>query len=180
MATTKKATTKSNGEAAAAEVDEWEDAREVLIVAGTPVRKPLEEGEQWVGIYLGYVVRKSSQFGPVNMHLMETPEGLVGMWGHHALDEGLKRADVGFKTRVDGRGMLELPSKKSMRLVRVRQLGAFVDTAPVIRDPEAEAAGVYEALGIHGEYVVDGSTGEVLERQAAHEHREGVFEDGAR
>lgn len=144
------------------EHDRWDDAREVLIVAGTAVRPPLELDEVFVSVYLGKVRRKSV-FGGVWMHLFQTPEGLQGMWGHHALDEGMNQADLGVETRIDGRGMMQLDKGKQMRLVRVRQLGGPVRGAPIVRDEQAEAEEVYAALGIEGDYQMDPATGEVVE-----------------
>lgn len=143
--------------------DGWGDAREVLVVAGTTVRPGLEEGEVWAGVYLGHVVRESA-FGHVNMHLMQTAEGVQGMWGHHALDEGLRRAELGCETRIDGVGIMELDRGRVMRIVRIRQRGAAVPGAAVVRDPVAEAAEVYRALGVgDGEVLrMDGETGEVF------------------
>lgn len=144
------------------ETSKWDDAREVLVVAGTPVRDALEEGEVFESTYLGKVRRKS-RFGHVWMHLFLTSEGMQGMWGHHALDEGMERAERGVETRIDGLGMMDLDKGMRMRLIRIRQLGSPIAGVPIIRDSEQEAQGVYEALGIEGEYRVDHETGEVME-----------------
>lgn len=148
------------------ELEEHDDWKEILIVAGTPVREGLMKDERWDGIYLGHVARTSS-FGKVLMHLMETEEGVQGMWGHHALDEGFGRCERGIQTRVDGRGMMDLKDGKVMRLVRMRQRGVLVDHAPVIYEGREVAEEVMEALGIHEkEYEIDAATGEVLSTTA--------------
>lgn len=137
--------------------------KEVLIVAGTPVREKLEDGETWEGVYLGHVKRQST-FGPVKLHLMQLETGEVqGMWGSHAIDEGFGRARAGHRTRVTGRGVVALDSGKEMHLVRMSQHNVFDVTAPVIENEEAIRDEVMKALGMsEGELVeVDPETGEV-------------------
>ena len=142
---------------------EFDDWTEILIVAGTPIRSGLDEGETFEAVYLGKVGRES-KFGHVNLHLYETAQGLQGMWGHHALDEAMARCKVGVYTRIDGKGTMDL-DRGVMRLIRVRQRGDFLKDAPII-DESAEATdAVYKALGIDPEqsYRMDHETGEVHE-----------------
>ena len=72
------------------------------------------------------------------------------------------RSTVGVDTRVDGKGSLELDNGKVMRLVRIRQVGAAIPNAPVIRDARAEAETIFEELGIGENVSIDPDTGEVL------------------
>ncbi len=135
--------------------------REVLIIAGTPVRAPLAKGDVMEGVYLSHV-RRQSKFGPVNLHVMLTPNGLQGLWGSHALDEGLSRCKAGVQTRIEGRGIMELDSGKTMRLVRIHQRGLPDPEAPII-DRQQQADEVYRALGLADREIdIDPETGEVL------------------
>ncbi|MCH8198543.1 MAG: hypothetical protein IIA54_00535 [Chloroflexi bacterium] len=148
----------------------WE---EILIIAGIEVEKKPEADEIVEGVYLGAVDRES-RFGPVKLHIFHDPSDGVatGLWGSHALDEGLGRCAKGRQTRVTGMGKMELAEGRDMWLFRVHQAGAVLQNMPSLGNAEkvAEADGVFEALGMAenaeelDELVVDLETGKLVAR----------------
>lgn len=145
---------------------------EVLVISGVEVLPPMKEvGDRFEGVYLGSVVKQSTKFtkrgeppAEVRLHLMQMPEGIFGMWGSAAIDEGLGSPTIrlGRFTRVEVSGFKDTGKGNPMRLIKLHQGRVEHADAPVIRDAKAEADAIYAMLGLDGMGVeIDKSTGEV-------------------
>jgi len=71
------------------------------------------------GYYLGFRTTTNS-YGDSNLHVFQTPQGNVGVWGSTNMDQKLKNVKPGTMTRVTANGLApKKPGKNPMKLFEV-------------------------------------------------------------
>lgn len=94
---------------------------EVVVALGGKDENGKANPTQVEGYYLGFrrVASKLSKSGFANIHVFQTEEGNVGVWGKTNLDQKLLAATPGTMIRATFTGTKPIPGKKAMYMYKV-------------------------------------------------------------